>query len=176
MLLPTKVRLILEILRYIPTYSSRKPRFMKSAPYLTRYCLRHLTWILHDGDISRVAGHLCGEFPGPRWIPRTQRPVTRSFDVFFDLRLNKQLSKQSWGWWFETLPRPLWRQRNDKEHNSIKCIICETVNHLSFSPLLHFCFVLCLCDVTPHWAYTFCDITAVCKVTQKSKLITWRKL
>ena len=31
-----------------------------------------------------------------------QRPVTRSFDVFFDLRLNKQLSKQSWGSWFET--------------------------------------------------------------------------
>ena len=28
-------------------------------------------------------------------------PVTRSFDVFFDLRLNKRLSKQSWGWWFE---------------------------------------------------------------------------
>ena len=29
-----------------------------------------------------------------------KRPVTRSFDVFFDLRLNKCLSKQSWGWWF----------------------------------------------------------------------------
>ena len=28
-----------------------------------------------------------------------QRPVTRSFDVFFDLRLNKRLSKQPWGWW-----------------------------------------------------------------------------
>ena len=42
-----------------------------------------------------------GEFP-------TQRPGTRSFDVFFDLRLNKRLSKQSWGWWFELLSRPLW--------------------------------------------------------------------
>ena len=31
-----------------------------------------------------------------------QRPVTRSFVVFFDLRLNKRLSKQSRGWWFET--------------------------------------------------------------------------
>ena len=38
-----------------------------------------------------------------------QRPVTRSFDVFFDLRLNERLSKQSWGWWFETPLRPLWR-------------------------------------------------------------------
>ena len=47
-----------------------------------------------------------GEFP-------VQRPVTRSFDVFFDLRLNKQLSKQSWGWWFETPPWSLWCQCND---------------------------------------------------------------
>ena len=31
-----------------------------------------------------------GEFP-------SQRPVTPSFDVFFDLRLNKWLSKQTWG-------------------------------------------------------------------------------
>ena len=39
----------------------------------------------------------------------SQRPVTRSFDVFFDLRPNKQLNKQSRGWWFETPPRSLWR-------------------------------------------------------------------
>ena len=46
-----------------------------------------------------------GEFPA-------QRPLTRSFDVFFDLRLNKRLSKQWWGWWFETSSRPLWRHCN----------------------------------------------------------------
>ena len=34
-----------------------------------------------------------------RWSP-AQRPVTRSFDVFFDLRSNKRLSKQWRGWWF----------------------------------------------------------------------------
>ena len=55
-----------------------------------------------NGNILRVTGPLSGEFPA-------QRPVTRSFDVFFDLRLNKRLSKQSWGWWFETPSRPLWR-------------------------------------------------------------------
>ena len=49
---------------------------------------------------------VAGEFPA-------QRPVTRSFDVFFDLCLNKRLSKQSWGWWFETLLRPSWRHRNE---------------------------------------------------------------
>ena len=62
-----------------------------------------------NGNIFRVTGPLCGEFTGPGEFP-TQRPVTRSFDVFCDLRLNKRLSKQPWGWWFETLSRPLWRQ------------------------------------------------------------------
>ena len=41
-----------------------------------------------------------------------QRPVTRSFDVFFDLRPNKRLSKQWWGWWFEMVSSPLWRHCN----------------------------------------------------------------
>ena len=39
--------------------------------------------------------------------------MTRSFDVFFDLRLNKRLSKQPWGWWFETPAWSLWRHRNE---------------------------------------------------------------
>ena len=56
---------------------------------------------------------ICAEnSPVPDEFP-AQRPVTRSFDVFFDLCLNKRLSKQSWGWWFETPSRPLWRHRND---------------------------------------------------------------
>ena len=46
-----------------------------------------------------------GEFPA-------QRPVTRSFDVSFDPRLNKRLSKQSLGWWFETPWCPLWHHCN----------------------------------------------------------------
>ena len=53
-----------------------------------------------------------GEFP-------SQRPVTRSFDVFFDLRLNKRLSKQWWGCWFETLSRSLWR------HCNVSCCFCH---------------------------------------------------
>ena len=43
----------------------------------------------------------------------SQRPVTRSFDVFFDLRLYEQLSKQSWGWWFETPACSLCRHCNE---------------------------------------------------------------
>ena len=49
-----------------------------------------------------------GNSPVPGEFP-TQRPVTRNFDVFFDLRLNKRLSKQWWGWRTETLSCPLWR-------------------------------------------------------------------
>ena len=40
----------------------------------------------------------------------SQRTVSRSFDVFFDLRQNKRLNKQSWGWWFETPNDVKWRQ------------------------------------------------------------------
>ena len=61
-----------------------------------------------NGNIFHVTGPLCGDFTGHRWIP-AQRPVTRSFDVFFDLRLNKRLSKQSRRRWFETPSHSLWR-------------------------------------------------------------------
>ena len=47
--------------------------------------------------------HLCGE----------QRALTWNFHVFFDLRLNKRLSKQCWGWWFEMPLHPLWCHYND---------------------------------------------------------------
>ena len=67
-----------------------------------------------NGNIFRETGPLCGEFTGPGEFP-TQRPVTQSFDVFFDLRLNKRLSKQPRGWWFETPSWSLWRQCNEIE-------------------------------------------------------------
>ena len=60
---------------------------------------------------SALLAICAGNSPVPGEFP-AQRPVTRSFDVFFHLRLNKRLSKQSWGWWYETLSRPLWRHRN----------------------------------------------------------------
>ena len=64
-----------------------------------------------NGNIFRVTAHLCGKFTGPGEFP-AQRLVTLSFDVFFDLHPNKRLSKQSWGWWFETPSRPLWPHCN----------------------------------------------------------------
>ena len=70
------------------------------------------TWWRHQMETVSALLTICaGNSPVPGEFP-TQRPVTQSFDVFFDLRLNKRLSKHWWGWWLETLSRPLWRHRN----------------------------------------------------------------
>ena len=57
-----------------------------------------------NGNMFRVTGSLCGEFTGEFPV---QGPVTRNFELFFDLRLHKRLRKPSWGWWFETPSRSL---------------------------------------------------------------------
>ena len=84
-------------------------------------CYEILTksWWRHQMETFSVLLAICagnspvtGEFP-------TQRPVTRSFDVYFDLRPNERLSKQSRGWWFETLSSPLWRHRNIPKHRRL---------------------------------------------------------
>ena len=62
-------------------------------------------------NIFRVTCFCAGNSPVPGEFS-AQRPVTRSFDVFFDLHLDKQLSKQCPGWWFETPSGSLWRQCN----------------------------------------------------------------
>ena len=59
-----------------------------------------------NGKISALLAICAGNF-------LAQRPVTRSFDVFFDLPPNKRLNKQWGGSWFETPSCPLWRHCND---------------------------------------------------------------
>ena len=67
-------------------------------------------WLRHQMETFSALLVICaGNSPVPGEFP-SQRPVARSFDVFFDLPLNKRLSKQSWGWWFETPSWSLWRQ------------------------------------------------------------------
>ena len=80
---------------------------------------RNPWWRLQMETFSALLAICAGNSPIPGEFP-AQRPVTRSFDVFFDLRLKKQLSKQSWGWWFETLSRPLWRHPNDGQWGYMK--------------------------------------------------------
>ena len=71
-----------------------------------------VSWRRHKIEAFSASMTICagnspvtGEFPA-------QRPVRRSFGVFFDLRLNKRLNTQWWGWRFETPSHPLWSHCN----------------------------------------------------------------
>ena len=90
--------------------------FHCSSPEMTRLQVidgAFTPWWRHQMKTFSALLAICaGNSPVTDEFP-AQRQVTRSFDVFFDLCLNrKRLSKQSWGWWFETPPRPLWRHSN----------------------------------------------------------------
>ena len=80
-------------------------------------------WWRHQMETFSALPALCagnspvaGEFPA-------LREMTRSSDVSFDLRLNRPLSKQSWGWWFQTPSRSLWRHCNGSAKNKTMCIV-----------------------------------------------------
>ena len=62
----------------------------------------HCMMTSSNGNIFRVTDPLCGEFTGHWWIPLT-KTSDAGFGVFFDLRLNKRLNKQSLHRWFGTL-------------------------------------------------------------------------
>ena len=57
---------------------------------------------------------------GIHWSPVNSPTKASNVELwcFFDLRLNKRLSKQSLDWWFETPSRSLWR------HCNVLCISC----------------------------------------------------
>ena len=75
--------------------------------------LHTTTWWRHRMETFSALLALCeGNPPFTGGFP-SQKPVTRSFDVFFDLYLNKRLSKYSRRRWFETPLRSLWRHCND---------------------------------------------------------------
>ena len=91
-------------------------RVMTCFHVTTSYCIRkkYMTWWRHQMETFSALLAICaGSSPTPRKKFPAQRPVARNVDIFFDLRLNKRLSKQPWDWWFETLSHPLWRHRND---------------------------------------------------------------
>ena len=75
------------VLRVVGTPPYKDSGFMK--------CLFNMTTFSALLAICAGNSPVTGEFPA-------QRPATRSVDVYFDLRRNKRLSKQSQGWWFET--------------------------------------------------------------------------
>ena len=126
------------------------------------------SWWRHQMETFSALLTICaGNSPVPGEFP-TQRPVTRSFDVFFDLRLNKPLSKQSWGWWFETLSRPLYRHCNDRGPafndalfllTRMKKVLVER-NHSGNSMMCHIMRVadLNLNGISINWHYYHCHI------------------
>ena len=97
-------------------YLSRTWSFRRDYRYWPVSC-PVITWWRHQMETFSALLALCvgnspvnGEFP-------SQRQVTRSFDVFFDLCLNKRFSKRSWGWWFETQSDSLWRHCNGRDNH-----------------------------------------------------------
>ena len=106
-----------------------------------------------NGNIFRLLALCVGNSPVSGEFP-AQRPVTRSFDVFLDLRLTKRLSKQSWGWWFETPSRPSWRHNNVEvvigPETYIQSVIVVTVGRQYF---VMQCFVICAPYLSDHFIY-----------------------
>ena len=91
-------------------------------PLATRIkCSRYYEWWRHQMEVFSALLAICaGNSPVPGEFP-AQRPVTRSFHVFLDLRLNKPLIKQSWGWRLEMLLHPLWRHCNGYRLDTFCC-------------------------------------------------------
>ena len=76
-------------------------------------CVHSSPWWRHQTETLSALLALCaGDSPVTGEF-RSQRPVTQSFDIFFDLHLNKRLSKQWRCWWFEMPSCSLWRHCND---------------------------------------------------------------
>ena len=67
-------------------------------------------------SFSALLALCAGDSPVTSESP-SQRPVTRSFDMFFDLCLNKRLTKQSWGWYL----------RRYRAHYDVTVLKCQVI-------------------------------------------------
>ena len=86
------------------------PVFIK--PVISYNVMRLTMMTSANRKIFHITGPLCGNSPVSRDFP-SKRAVMKGF-VFFDLRPNKQLSKQSRRRWFEMPSCSLWRHCNDE--------------------------------------------------------------
>ena len=97
--------------------------------------LSSIAWWRHQIKTFSALLAICtGNWPLPGELP-AQRPVTRSFDVFFDLRPNKRLSKEWWGWWFEKPSWPLWRQCSWARRNNPQWNFPQNIGHFVQAPM-----------------------------------------
>ena len=94
-----------------PPTHTHTPPFTPPPPLLLSFPPHHPTPYTHAHPLLLALCVCAGNSPVTDEFP-SQMAVMRCFDVFVDLRLNKRFSKQSWGWWYETPSRPLWRHCN----------------------------------------------------------------
>ena len=71
----------------------------------------HVSWWRHQMETFSALLAICAGIHRSRWFRHTKTSDAELW-CFFDVRLNKRLSKQSWGWWFETTSHSLWRLCN----------------------------------------------------------------
>ena len=79
-------------------------------------------WWRHQMEASSALLALCEENPPVNSGFPSEMPVMWSFGLFFDLHRNKQLSKRSRRWWFETLSHSLWHHCNCSGYFYRTCI------------------------------------------------------
>ena len=82
---------------------------------------------------------------------RAAGPLSASSDAelwcFFDLCLNKRLSKQLWGWWFGTPSRSLWRHCNDTHQWAVWLTLHIKDMHNQFHPSIS----IYICILQLYW-------------------------
>ena len=127
-------------LKVITGYTKSKNSLDDEVKSVALSLYMNITEPLHDDVIKWK--HFPRYWPFVRGIHRSpmntaQIPVTWSFDIFFDLILNKRLSKQSWGWWFETPSCLLWRHCNVIKINKFR--LKNLRFNLSLVKCLSFC-------------------------------------
>ena len=114
-------------------------------------------WRHHMETFSALLALSEGNSPVPGEFP-LHRPVTWSFDVFFDQHLNKRLSKHSRRLWFETPSRSLWRHCNVRLMNWCLDIIFENLCKYQECQfvlwlLAVICTFICICMTTSTCIY-----------------------
>ena len=102
-------------------------------------------YVFHDDVIKWK--HFLRNWPFVRGIHRSpmnspHKGQWRGASMFFNLRLNKRLSKQSWGWWFETLSRSLWCHRNAILFSLFKGVWYGQPMHPSIRTMWHTRYIL----------------------------------
>ena len=111
---------------------------------------------------------LCGGNPPVIGGFPSQRPVTWSFDVFFDLRLNKQLSKQSKSLWFETPSCSLYWHFNDMD------TISQYLTTTKHNKVWTLCIILGIyCTTEPPYISSLCQERHAFHLTHCSQMMPY---